>query len=318
MKLARYVGNGRLEIVDEPTPEKTPGGLIVRTEACGLCSGELMGWYMDRKIPHVIGHEVAGIVEWSDDPRFPIGARVFPHHHAPCMDCGLCKRGQYVHCPQWKSTKLQPGGMAEYFHVSKENLNDTMIANQLRPVDAALIEPVACVMKAFSRVPGWESSRVAVIGLGAMGLGHMLVAHNAVGYDINPARLEWAKSLGLDARKPEDKEPADTIFVCPGNQSALDLAFEVATPGARIVLFAPFPPGSPPTVDWDRLYFQDYSLITSYSCGPDDTQAAMQAIADGKVKAEQIVSHFVSLDELPKAYEAMKRGEILKAMVVFD
>lgn len=188
----------------------------------------------------------------------------------------------------------------------------------MRPADAALIEPVACVMKAFSRVPGWESTRIAVIGLGAMGLAHMLIAQKAVGYDINPGRIDWATNLGLDARTPEQSAPADTIFVCPGNQSALDLAFQIAAPGARIVLFAPFAPNEPPTVNWDRLYFQDFSLISSYSCGPNDTAAAKIAIEEGRVKAEQIVSHFIGLEELPTAYQAMKRGEILKAMVLFQ
>ncbi len=318
MKLARYVGEGRLEIVDESMPDQESGGLIVKTEACGLCSGELMDWYMDRKIPHVIGHEVCGTVEWSDNSRFPVGTRIFPHHHAPCLECDLCKRGQHVHCAQWKRTKLKPGGMSEYFYVSKENLNDTVNTQEMRAVDAALIEPIACVMKAFSRVPQWEQTKVAVIGMGAMGLAHMLLAPNAVGYDISPSRLEWAKNLGLDARHPDQAVPAETIFVCPGNQSALNLAIKIAAPGAHIVLFAPFAPGHPPTLDWDHLYFQDISLIPSYSCGPTDTHAAKAAIEAGKIKAEQMVSHFIALNELPQAYVAMKKGEILKAMVIFE
>src|SRR3954464_12385435 len=109
MKLARYIGNGEVAIVEEAPPTLPDGGLLVRTEACGLCSGELMSWYMDRKIPHVLGHEVAGIVGESADDRFPVCSRVFPHHHAPCLQCDHCARGQYVHCEQWKRTKLDPG-----------------------------------------------------------------------------------------------------------------------------------------------------------------------------------------------------------------
>ncbi|RYG35126.1 hypothetical protein EON81_13615 [bacterium] len=148
-RVARYMGGGRVEIVAEPQVDLPPGGLIVRTEASGLCSGELMAWYMDKKVPHVLGHEVAGIVERSDDDRFPVGSRVFPHHHAPCLKCDECARGAYVHCPQWRSTKLRPGGMADRFAVPAENLNDTLRVDDLRPIDAALIEPLACVVKAF-------------------------------------------------------------------------------------------------------------------------------------------------------------------------
>src|SRR5471030_1988512 len=166
MKLARYVGNGQVEIIDEPAPVCPTGGLLVRTEACGLCSGELMSWYMDKKIPHVLGHEVAGIVVQSQDARFPVGCRIFPHHHAPCLDSEFCRSGRYVHCAQWKRTKLEPGGMAEYFAVARENLTDTLIVDDLRPIDAALIEPLACVMKSIRLGANPNASSVAVIGLG--------------------------------------------------------------------------------------------------------------------------------------------------------
>src|SRR6185436_14261862 len=62
MKLARYIGGGEIAIVDEPIPACPPGGLLVKTEASGLCSGELMDWYMEKKVPHVLGHECAGII----------------------------------------------------------------------------------------------------------------------------------------------------------------------------------------------------------------------------------------------------------------
>ena len=51
--LAQYIGQGQVEIVPQPMPSCPPGGVLVRTEACGLCSGELMSWYMDQKMPHV-------------------------------------------------------------------------------------------------------------------------------------------------------------------------------------------------------------------------------------------------------------------------
>ncbi|MEY4881438.1 MAG: hypothetical protein RLZ87_867, partial [Armatimonadota bacterium] len=82
MKLARYIGSGEIEIQDAEIPDCPTGGLLIQTEASGLCSGELMQWYMDKKIPHVLGHEVSGVVIESQDSRFPVGCRVFPHHHA--------------------------------------------------------------------------------------------------------------------------------------------------------------------------------------------------------------------------------------------
>jgi L-iditol 2-dehydrogenase len=325
MKLARYIGNGEVAIVDEPAPCLPEGGLLIKTEASGLCSGELMDWYMDRKIPHVLGHEVAGIVVESDDDRFPIGCRVFPHHHAPCWKCEMCRRGLHVHCAQWKSTKLIPGGMAEMFAVPRENLNDTIRVDAMRPRDAALIEPLACVAKAIQRAAHPKDvftdkspQRAAVIGLGVMGLMHMLLFPNAVGYEINPKRIQWAKDLGMEARMPSESQEADMVIICPGNQAAMDLAAQIVAPGGCIVLFAPTVHGALTTLDLNSLYFRDVRIVTSYSCGTNDTALAGELLRQGTIKAEQVVSDFISIDQLPKAYQAMKKGEILKAMVIFE
>jgi len=315
MNLARYIGNGQVAIVDEPIPACPEGGLLVRTEASGLCSGELMSWYMDKKIPHVLGHEVAGIVVESQDERFPVGSRVFPHHHAPCLHCEFCQKGLYVHCDQWKRTKLNPGGMADYFGVGAENLNDTLLVGETRPIDAALIEPLACVMKSL-RLAG-STNNPAVIGLGVMGLMHALMLPDGVGYDLNPSRVEWAKAQGIDARHPDDAQKADTIFVCPGSQIAFDFAMSIANPGATIVMFAPLGPGKSLVVP-QEAYFRDIAIAHSYSCGPNDTRAAYEAIEAGKLRAEQVVSEFIDMKELPGAYVRMKNGEILKPMVVFS
>lgn len=316
MKLARYRGGGLISIEDEAAPSLPPGGLLVQTEACGLCSGELMDWYMDRKIPHVLGHEVCGCVIESDDERFPVGSRVFPHHHAPCGTCEVCLRGHPVHCATWKSTKLLPGGMSEQFAVPAANLADTLIVDDLAPRDAALIEPLACVMKSLRRGRHQPGDRVAVIGLGAMGLLHALVAGpETVGIDLHHDRIAWAQKQGI---RTEPSGGADLIIVCPGSAAAVESALALAAPGARIVLFAPLPPGQPLALDLEALYFRDLELITCYSCGPENTRAAAEVLRAGTVRAEQVVSDFITLDELPAAYQRMKQQQILKAMVLFS
>lgn len=317
MKLARYMGGGVVAIVDEPEPQLPPGGLVVRTEASGLCSGELMDWYMDQKAPHVLGHEVAGIVEQSDDSRFPVGCRVAPHHHAPDPESSFTKRGAAVHDPIWKATRLIPGGLAERFAVPAANLADTWRVDDLRPQDAALMEPFGCVMKSLRRLRLRGDESVAVIGLGVMGLLFMAACPGAVGCDLDPNRIDWARRQGWDARPVEQMDQAEVVVVCPGSEAALAQALALAAPDPRIVLFAPMPPGSQTPLDLHRLYFQDLTLSCSYSCGPEDTRAALEAIRAGQVKAEQVVSHFISLDELPEHYLAMKRQEIIKPMVLF-
>lgn len=320
MRLAQYVVGGAVQIVEAPQPACPIGGLLVRTEACGLCSGELMAWYMDRKAPHVLGHEVAGVVIESQDSRFPVGARVFPHHHAPCLRCEVCQRGAHVHCPQWKRTRLDPGGMSEVFAVSAENLNDTHLVDDLRPIDAALAEPLACVMKGITRAG--TTAAAAVVGAGALGLMHALMLPGATVFETQPQRLERARTLGFEAHDPTHEEHLrfhhyDSVFVCPGSEAAIRLGARLCAPDGKLVLFAPMPPGQPYPFDQESRYFADLTLIHTYSCGPNDTRLALEALRQGKVKAEQVVSDFVSLDELPNAYRRMANAEILKAMVVF-
>lgn len=318
MKLARYVGQGHIEIRDEDDPALPAGGLIVRTEASGLCSGELMDWYMEQKVPHVLGHEVAGRVVESADPRFPAGIRVAPHHHAACGECTLCRSGRAVHCPQWKRTRLVPGGMAERFAVAAENLTDTYDADDLRPQDAALAEPLGCVAKSIRLARIQPGETVAVVGLGTMGLMHALALGPGVkAVEIYPGRREWATGLGIEARESL-KERFDVVILCPGVRPAYEAAFRMAAPGGRVVLFAPFAPGAEVPVDWHRLYFEEIALIPSYSAGPEDTAQAMDWLRVGRIRAEQVVSHFVGIDDLPAAYLAMKKGKILKAMVMFQ
>lgn len=314
-QLARYVGGGQIAIEDGPMPICPPGGFLIETKASGLCSGELMDWYMDRKIPHVLGHELAGVVIESHAAQFPVGSRVAPHHHAPCMNCELCRRGQFVHCPTWRKTKLEPGGMARYVAVQAELLADTHRVDSLEFRDAALIEPLACVMKSRRRARWTPGDRTAVIGVGVMGLLHALACPGAVGFDLNPDREAWARAQGVPIGPSGE---FDVIFVCPGTSAALARAIEIAAPGARILMFSPLGPSEQASVDLNKIYFSDLELISSYSCGPEDTTEALRDfLTPGHIRSEQVVSDFIELEQLPEAYQRMKSGDILKPMVLF-
>jgi L-iditol 2-dehydrogenase len=318
MRVARYVGDGEVAILEQDPPTCPPGGLLVQTEACGLCSGELMSWYMDRKVPHVLGHEVAGRVVESDNAGFPVGARIFPHHHAPCLKCRFCRMGRFVHCEQWRRTKLDPGGMADTFAVGEANLTDTFRVDDLRPEDAALIEPMACVMKSLRLAESDAPGQSVVIGLGTMGLMHLLLLpEGSLGYDVNLQRARFARALDLNAGPPDEAVAAETVFVCPGSQAAFEFALRIVRPGGTIAMFAPLPPEQALTVP-QEAYFKDVRIVNSYSCGPTDTAQATTALRNGRIKAEQVCSEFIELEQLPERYKLMKAGAILKPMVVWN
>ncbi len=148
-----------IRIEARPLPSLDAGDVLVRTAASGVCSGDLMPWYVRRKAPFVFGHEPAGTIvaiggaaTARDGRSFALGDRVFAHHHAPCLTCDECLGGRYVHCTTWRETALDPGGMAEYFRVPRANLADTLVLPpHISFADGSLVEPLACVVKSLRR-----------------------------------------------------------------------------------------------------------------------------------------------------------------------
>ncbi|MGH7821039.1 MAG: alcohol dehydrogenase catalytic domain-containing protein, partial [Candidatus Binatia bacterium] len=238
-RVARFHDVGDLRVETEPSPRVGPGEALVRTRASGICSGDLMGWYLRRKAPLVLGHEVTGeIVEvGAGVTDFRSGDRVFVHHHAPCLECRACRRGDYVHCPDWRSSRLVPGGMADFFLVPKGNLSrDTLrLPADLDFETAALIEPTGCVVKSLRRARLRGGERIFVIGLGIMGQLHVALARRfgaaeVLAADLEPWRCERARSIGADevfdarlgdlvdgVRERTRGEMAEVVIVGPGS-----------------------------------------------------------------------------------------------------
>ena len=110
MKIAKLYSLTDIRIEEMSTPVIGPKEALVRTKVCGICSGDVMPWYIEKKAPLVPGHEPAGeIVETGCCvTSFKAGDRVFVHHHAPCFSCRHCKRGDYVQCETWKDSKIIP------------------------------------------------------------------------------------------------------------------------------------------------------------------------------------------------------------------
>src|SRR5262249_16233817 len=135
MRQALIAGPTRFEVMTTPRPRlQGPGEILLRTAACGICSGDLMPWYLEKKVGTVLGHEVVGWAEevGADVSHIRPSDLVFAHHHAPCLECDECRRGRHVHCPTWRGSRLDPGGMAEWIRVPAVNArNDCFAVNDL-------------------------------------------------------------------------------------------------------------------------------------------------------------------------------------------
>jgi len=317
-----------LRIEERPVPAIADGEVLVRVRASGICSGDVMPWYIRRKAPLVLGHEPAGVVEaTSGETAFAVGDRVFVHHHAPCFACRACLRGDHVQCATWRASKIDPGGIAEYFRVPRENLRDTLrLPENVSFADASLVEPLACVVKSLRRSGVSAGDRLYVIGLGVMGLLHVLAAQHlgaeVFGSDFLAPRRDAAARIGATAFHPDDASSAlgagaDAVICGPGTAPAMRAAFEAAAPGGTVVMFTPFSPETSLEADPARFYFSDLRLVASYSCGPADTRASLALIGAGVVTAEKVGAELISLDDVPRAYRDLAQARIIKPIVCF-
>lgn len=312
-----------IRIEERPVPAIGPGELLVEARAAGICTGDVMAWYVKRKAPLVLGHEPAGVVAAIGEgvEHFAPGDRVFVHHHAPCFACRACSRGDYVQCAGWRASRIDPGAMAQYFRVPRENVADTLRLPDGVPFeDGSLTEPLACVVKSLRRSGVHEGDTLHVVGLGVMGLMHALVAQSrgieVSGSDLIPSRRDFAQKLGIAVFEPENAPHADVVICGPGTPGALAASVQLANPGGTVVIFTPFEPGAPLGVEPNELYFRDVSLVPSYSCGPPDTRESLDLIARGVVTAQRLGATRCTLDDVPAAYAALRRCEIMKPIVI--
>lgn len=340
MKVARLYTFNDIRIEEMPIPEIGPGDALVQTKACGICSGDVLPWYIERKAPLVLGHEPVGMIVavGSEVKDFAPGDRVFVHHHAPCLGCRYCRRGYYSMCPTWRRSQLIPGGIAEFFLVPELNLQrDTLKLPDGMPYeDGVLIEPTACVVKSLRRAALQMGDIVVVIGLGVMGLLHVLLAREygagtVIAADKVASRCQRALGLGADYAIDVSRESlvdwvslitegimADVVIVGPGSLEAMQLGLACAGKGSTVLLFTPAPPGQQLTVEPYTLYMNEISLVASYSCGPNDTREALSLIHKGVVTAEKVVTDRFPIEQTSLAYRAMAQAQdTIKAIITF-
>jgi L-iditol 2-dehydrogenase len=196
---------------------------------------------------------------------------------------------------------------------------------------ATFIEPLATVVKSVRRARIRRGDRVLVIGLGVMGLLHVMLAEMAgaeavIGADLVLARR--AKALELGARHVFDAdglsghvleatggEGADVVVVGPGSVAAMESAAACVARGGVILLFTPLPPDVRWPLPVHDIYFKDVSVTTSYSAGPDDTREALRLLENG-LPVKTLITHRFGLEDVSEAYRLVcAAGEALKVIV---
>jgi L-iditol 2-dehydrogenase len=341
-KVAVYYTNSDVRLEERPMPTIGPGELLVKIEACGLCGGDAMEWYLLHKAPIILGHEPTGVVVEIGEgvEKFKVGDRIFMHHHVPCFSCHECRRGYFTLCEHFTQTHLHPQAFAEYVRVPAENVqHDThLLPENVSLEDATIVEPMACVVKGIKVANIQPADTVAVIGAGLMGLGFTQLARvwgaaKIIAFDFSDWRLGKALELGADHVINSGSSPdplqelkalnggrgADSVVVTPMGVKALEFGLTLAGKGATVHMFSPPGPEAEMIFKPNDLFFREITLTSTYSCSHLDTAQALAFIASGRINAKAMVTHRFGLHEVADAIALLKNaGESIKSIIVPD
>lgn len=337
MKTAVIGAPSRIDIVDGQRPELKPGEILVQMKACGICGSDIekvFGHY--GKTSTKLGHEPAGVVMavGGGVTKYAPGDRVFTHHHVPCYDCHLCRHGCETLCPRYCQTNLSPCGLSQEYVVPEWNVSHggvLKLPDNVTFEQAALIEPLACCIRAWSRIPYQKGDSVAVFGAGPTGIMHAMLAETygmskIFCLDINEFRLDFAKKMGAIPVRPADlggAEPGarpvhdvDVSIIATSSLKALHDAVSVTRDGGTIMFFGV--PASSQTISLDMsvFYSKELRLLTSYAASDADTAAALDLIASGSLDMSRIITHRYDIAESQKAFEHARTADDAMKIII--
>ena len=180
MRVAVYYSNQDVRIEDRPRPEISPGEVLIRIEASGICGSDVMESYRLPHAPAVLGHEITGTVEeiGSGVTRFQPGDRVFATHHVPCSACPRCTSDHPSTCETLRTTRFDPGGFSEYVRVPQPQVERGMlkIPDDVSFEEGSFVEPLACAIQGQRFAGLAPGQSVLVLGSGLAGLLHIQLA----------------------------------------------------------------------------------------------------------------------------------------------
>lgn len=339
MRVARYYSRDDIRLEQMPVPDIGPGEMLVQVRACGLCGSDLLEWYADSKAPSVLGHEPVGFVSRLGEgvKNFALGDRVFVHHHVPCFVCHYCLRGNYSSCRTFGETGIHPGGFAEYIRVPAINVERDVLhlPEGLGFEEATLIEPTACAIRGMNRAGLNRGDTVLIVGAGVSGLlftqlSRLWGAGLVIASDLVEYRLQAARELGADfainprtedseakLRELNDGRGADLVVVTVGSVSVMEDGLGLVGKGGTVLLYAPLAPGATLPVRVHDLLFSEITLVSTYSCGPNETRTALEFIRRGRVRTSGLVTHRFGLEQVGEAIRlAAQADESLKIVIV--
>jgi L-iditol 2-dehydrogenase len=287
--------------------------------------------------PAIFGHEVVGeiaAVGKRVDNRWRIGLRVIAANSAPCLRCYHCRRGQENLC---EDLLFNNGAYAEYMRIPGRIVMENMleVPHSVDDGSAALVEPLACVLRGIHEMEVRTGDTAVVIGCGPIGLKYVRMLSRRGVRVIALARrrgpLEVAKRMGAIAtinvnehadvlnavrRLTDDHRGADSVVEAAGNPAAWEQALKMVRRGGVVNFFSGLPSGTRVEIEPAAIHYAEIKIISPFHHTPRFIREAMEAIRRGDIVAHDFVTEEISLGDLPQAFARMKSrsGEIKLAV----
>ena len=341
MKAAVVKSNSNIEIKNIEKPPVGPGDMLVKMRACGICGSDVEKVFGKYGQPSMrLGHEPAGIITQvgSEISNFSVGDRVFTHHHVACYsdDCHECNHGNETMCKKYYESNLEPCGLADEYVVPEWNVKHggvLKIPDSMSFEDAAMIEPLACCIRAWNKFTHKNNDSIAVLGIGPTGIMHALLA-KIYGFekifclDFNEFRLDFAKKFeaiainsgntnALEQIKSETaNQGVDVVIVATSSLNALKDAINFVRKGGIIVMFGVPSKGANVELDMSEVYSKGLTIVNSYAASDFDTAEALKKIESKQIDVSQLITHKYNLQECQEAFVHAKSGDNAMKIII--
>lgn len=333
---------GPVEIREVQNPTVSPDSVIVKVEATGLCRSDWHGWMghdQDIVLPHVPGHELAGIIaeSGSEIRNFKTGDRVTVPFVSGCGHCPECVSGNHQVCDhQFQPGFTAWGSFAEFVEIKYADINLVKLPDEIDFVTAASLgcRFITSFRAVIDQGKAAAGQWVAVHGCGGVGLSAIMIAAaagaNVIAVDIEDAKLELAQKVGanvlINAGNVENVSEEIKRISVRGAHISIDALGSQQTcfnsvsclrkRGKHIQVGLMTGDHKHPKIPMDKVVANELEIIGSHGMQSFRYNEMFEMIKSGKLKPELLVGKTISLNEVPEALVNMDKFENVGVSVV--
>lgn len=322
----------KMVVKEVPTPEVDDDSILVKVKSCAVCGSDIRIYrHGNNRVtpPAIIGHEISGeVVETGKNvSKFKVGDRVAIGADVPCGECVFCEAGIGNNCQINYAIGYQfAGGFAEYILLNRIVVDYGpvhKIPDNVSYDEAALAEPLGCVLNALELSNIRLGDTVVIIGAGPIGcmiigVAKKMGASKVIVVQRSRPRLEIARKFGADvyicsseedsvARVLEETQGlgADVVITANPSPEAQVDAVKMAKNRARINFFGGLPRGkSLVTLDTNLIHYKELFVHGAHGAMPIHHLKAVELIASGSINVKDFISHNFTLDDISQAFAA--------------